>query len=306
MKSALSILILFLSLQSAGQQVTELNDSTVVMKYTTDKPVRIRVIRKADSSWLTAGTYKITIQERQQKFQVGDSGLLDGPFIDCFSLKSCVERKYVKGLQEREYYRSGGYLISESFDSTVSIMRFDSKKIRWVHEQKRVTVEKSYKPSGELTRLSYTKGPYDQYAGFRYNYGVLISETIPHYLERKWDQSGRLLEQTDYNWKKKQIEVSRFEKGILTRKMIMKSSANRWDPKGVIHYSTDPDAPMEITTFTYAEGKRIIQKELEEPGNRIVTNYDAKGKIVSINTYPKRIPAIEVDVVAPVEIKQYP
>ena len=102
MKSALSILILFLSLQSAGQQVTELNDSTVVMKYTTDKPVRIRVIRKSDSSGLTAGTYKITIQERQQKFKVGNSGLLDGPVIACVSLKASVERKNGKGLQDLE------------------------------------------------------------------------------------------------------------------------------------------------------------------------------------------------------------
>ncbi len=304
MKSALSAFFLLLCLPALSQPVTELRDSLVIITQTTDNPLKTRALNRADKSWIAAGLYTLLLKDREIFFEVADSGLLTGSYRTCYNADFCQEKKYERGLQIREYVRSKSRLISENFDSVVSVMQYNSKTKKWGPQLKKVGVEKSYSPGGQLTTLRFGNSPYHSYLSYHYIRGVLVRENIPHYLEKKWNQSGQLYEQTIYNWNIKLIEISRFEKGLLTEKLILKSPANRWTPEGKIEYSTDPNAPIATTIFTYAEGKRVIKKELDEPGRRTVTEYDEKGKVVSVHVYPKSKDKAGVDVVAPVEVKQ--
>jgi hypothetical protein len=304
MKAALSSILFLLCLNSFSQPPTELSDSSITFINPPGKPVRTKVLLKADSSFLPTGHYKINSENVIRIFQVADSGWLTGRYIDSLNRKTCMNRIYERGVQIREYLLSVGKVIAENFDSTVSVMQYNSKKKNWEPVLKTVLVEKEYTPSGKIASIRYAKGPYDSYASYLYQYDKLIRENIPHYKESKWDTRGQLYEQTIYNWTKKQIEISHYKEGILHQKMILVSPANKWDPSGVINYSTDPNAPIVVTTYTYAEGNRIVKKEVDEPRKKTVTEYDTKGKISSVNTYPKARFKVGLDVVAPVEMKQ--
>lgn len=304
MKSALSAFFLLLCLPALSQQVTELRDSLVIITQTADNPFKTRALLKSDKSWIAAGQYKITGTDREHFFQVGDSGLLTGSYRTCYSPDYCNEKMYEQGIQIREYVRSKGRVISENFDSLVNVMQYNSKTKKWVQQSQKANIEKVYTPSGRIASIRYAKGPYNSFATYQYKYGVLISETIPHCEEKKWNQEGQLYEHTLFNWPLQQIEIARFENGVLHQKMIIKSPAYRWSPEGVINYSADPIAPVFVTTYTFAEGKRVIKKELEDPGKRTVTEYNEKGKVVSVNVYPKSREKAGLDVVAPVEVKQ--
>lgn len=304
MKSALSACFLLLSLPALSQPVTELRDSLVIITQTADNPFKTRALLKSDKSWIAAGQYKIAGTDREHFFQVGDSGLMIGSSRTCYDPDFCHEKIYERGLLVRENFWSKKRLINEKFDSLVNVMLYNSKIKKWVTRLTTVNIEKTYTPSGRIVSIRYAKGPYNTYASYQYNYGVLISEIIPHYQEKKWNQEGQLYEHTLFNWPLQQIEIARFENGVLHQKMIMKSPAYRWSPEGVIHYSADPNAPVFVTTYTFAEGKRVIKKELEDPGKRTVTEYNEKGKVVSVNVYPKSREKAGQDVAAPVEVKQ--
>jgi len=216
MKSTLSILLLLFTLHAVSQSYTELADSLVRFTASNDRPQKIKALNKTDSSWLPAGYYKLLSKEAGRSFQVGDSGLLQGSFFLCYSAKSCMETVYEKGIQVHIYMKRGGKILEESYDSTVSVMQYNSKANKWEPQLKQVTVDKTYDPGGRLFMLRYANGPYDAYATYKYTWGVLISENIPYYLDKKWSPTGQLYEETIYNWTSKQTEIFRKKKGLVT------------------------------------------------------------------------------------------
>lgn len=149
-------------------------------------------------------------------------------------------------------------------------------------ELKSVRVEKEYGQKGRRLIINFTKGPYNNYAHYKYVDGILVSEMIPHYYEKKMDPTGNLYQLVQYNWTLKQIETSDFEKGILTTKTILKNLSTVWDPKGIVHFTDDTGRFNDIVTFTYYDGKKVRKKEVESNGKRTVTEYDKKGKITSV------------------------
>ena len=303
MKSALFLFILCCGLQSNAQPVTELKETDVYFRPTLTIPGKLRVTRTADSTLLPAGHYKTSGSNRYTLFQVGDSGYLNGSYKNFTDQAIYREVVYINGLVSREYFIINGTIHTEAFDSTVTVLLYDPKKNKWNPELKSVRVEKEYGQKGRRLILSFTKGPYNAYARYKYVDGILVSELIPHYLEKKMDPSGKLYQLVQYNWTLKQIETSEFEKDILTTKTILKNLSTVWDPKGIVHFTDDTGRFNDIVTYTYYDGKKFRKKEVERNKKRTVTEYDPQGKITSVNTYPLQTAETETEV-APVEVKQ--
>ncbi len=305
MKFYLSFLYISLFLfQAAGQPVTELNETDVFFSPTLTIPGKLRAIRTKDSTLLPAGYYKTSGENRYHLFEVSDSGFLTGSFKDFYENALYMEKIWDDGLVKREYFIIKGKIVSESFDSTVSVLLYNSKKKIWMPQLKSVTIEKEYSTLGRLQKIRYTKGPYDAYARYEYKYGILVSEIIPHYLEKKMDPSGNLVSLVQFNWTLKQIETSTYRKEILVSKSILKNPTTVWDPKGIVLFTDVPGRYNETLTTSYYDGKKIKKKEVEKYGNRTVTEYDLNGKITSKQTYKTELPSMEQDVVRPVEEKQ--
>jgi hypothetical protein len=288
----------------SGQPVSELKESDVFFFPTLTIPGKLRVMRTADSTLLPAGHYKTSGDNRYHLFQVGDSGYLNGSYKDFTDQALYREVIYKDGLVNREYFIINGGVYSEAFDSTVTILLYDPKKNKWNPELKSVRVEKEYGQKGRRLIISFTKGPFNAYARYKYVDGILISEMIPHYHEKKMDPAGNLYQLVQYNWNLKQIETSEFEKGILKTKTILKNFSTVWDPKGIVHFVDDTGRFNDIVTYTYYDGKKIKRKEVEKNRKRTVTEYNLKGKITSVNTYPPPSEGVETIEVAPVEVRQ--
>ncbi len=303
MKFTLFTSITVFCLQAVAQPVTELKETDVYYLPSLTIPGKLRVLRTADSTLLPAGHYKTSGGNRYHLFQVGDSGYLNGSFKDFNDEAIYREIIYINGFVNREFFIIKGEIHSESFDSTVTVFRYDHKKNKWMQEVKSVRVEKEYGQKGRRLIISFTKGPYNAYARYKYVDGILVSELIPHYHEKKMDPSGKLYQFVQYNWTLKQIETSEFEKGILTTKTILKNLSTVWDPKGIVHFTDDTGRFNDIVTYTYYDGKKIRKKEVERNKKRTVTEYDLQGKITSVNTYPLQTAETETEV-APVEVKQ--
>jgi hypothetical protein len=304
MKSTLFTLITLVCLQTLAQTVTELKETDVYFKPTLTIPGKLRVLRTADSTLLPYGHYKTSGDNRYHLFQVGDSGYLNGSYKDFTDQAIYREVIYKDGLVSREYFIINGGVYSEAFDSTVTILLYDPKKKKWNPELKSVRVEKEYGQKGRRLIISFTKGPYNAYARYKYVDGILVSEIIPHYYEKKMDPAGNLYQLVQYNWTLKQIETSEFEKGILKSKSILKNLSIVWDPKGIVHFVDDTGRFNETTTFHYYDGQNISRKEVEKNRKRTVTVYDRNGKVISVNTYPLPSAESEVIEVAPAEVKQ--
>ncbi|HOZ68222.1 MAG TPA: hypothetical protein PLU11_00815 [Chitinophagaceae bacterium] len=304
MKSTLFTLFTLVCLQALAQPVTELRETEVYFRPTLTIPGKLRVMYSADSSLLPAGHYKTSGGNRYHLFQVGDSGYLNGSFKDFTDQQVYREVTYLNGLVNREYFIMNGTVHTEAFDSTVTVLLYNPKKNKWNPELKSVRVEKEYGQKGRRLIISFTKGPYNAYARYKYVDGILVSEMIPHYHEKKMDPSGKLYQLIQYNWTLKQIETSEFEKGILKSKSILKNFSIVWDPKGIVHFTDDTGRFNDIVTFTYYDDQKIRKKEVEKNGKRTVTEYDKKGKITSVNTYPLPTSESEIFEVAPVGEKQ--
>ena len=182
MKPVLFIFLLF-CLHASAQSITELKDSSIYYTGWGGKADRTRVMRKSDSTLLSAGQYKSIANDRYRLFEVNDSGYLNGSFKDFFNERNYQERIYDNGLLIREYYKAGSKILSESFDSTVSVLIYNSKKNRWDPRLKTVTVEKAYDPRGNISICRYLKGPYTAYTIYKYKQGILISKKTPFYQE---------------------------------------------------------------------------------------------------------------------------
>lgn len=304
MKSTLFALIILICLQTLAQPVTEIKETDVYFRPTLTIPGKLRVMYSADSTLLPAGHYKTSGGNRYHLFQVGDSGFLNGSFKDFNDEAIYREINYVNGLVSREYFIINGTIHTEAFDSTVTVLLYDPKKNKWNPELKLVKVEKEYGQKGRRLIINFTKGPYNNYAHYKYIDGILVSEMIPHYYEKKMDPTGNLYQLVQYNWTLKQIETSDFEKGILTTKTILKNLSTVWDPKGIVHFTDDTGRFNDIVIFTYYDSKKIRKKEVERNGKRTVTEYDKKGKITSVKTYPLQYVEAETSEVAPKEEKQ--
>ena len=304
MKSTLFTLITLVCLQVLAQPVTELKEADVYFRPTLTIPGKLRVMYSADSTLLPAGHYKTSGSNRYTLFQIGDSGYLNGSYKNFTDQAIYREVVYINGLVSREYFIINGTIHTEAFDSTVTVLLYDREKNKWNPELKSVRVEKEYGQKGRRLILSFTKGPYNAYARYKYVDGILVSEMIPHYHEKKMDPSGNLYQLVQYNWTLKQIETSEFEKGILTTKTILKNLSTVWDPKGIVHFTDDTGRFNDIVTYTYYDGKKVRKKEVEKKGKRTVTEYDKKGKITCVNTYPLPSTESETFEVAPAGEKQ--
>lgn len=304
MKSTLFALIILACLQTLAQSVTELKETDVYFRPTLTIPGKLRVMYSADSTRLPAGHYKTSGDNRYHLFQVGDSGYLNGSFKDFTDQHVYREVIYLNGLVSREYFIMNGTIHMEGFDSTVTVLLYDPEKYKWIPELKSVRVEKEYGQKGRRLIISFTKGPYNAYARYKYVDGILVSELIPHYHEKKMDPSGKLYQLVQYNWTLKQIETSEFEKGILKSKSILKNPSIVWDPKGIVSNLDETGRLNDMVIYTYYDGKKIRRKEVEKNKKRTVTEYDRNGKIISVNTYPLPTAESEIFEVAPAGEKQ--
>lgn len=304
MKLLLHILFVLLYMQTVAQPVTELKEAEVYYRPTLTIPGKLRAMRTLDSSFLAAGHYKTSGDNRYHLFQVGDSGYLNGSYKVFTDQAINREVLFKNGVVCREYFIINGVVFSETFDSTVTILQYDAKKNTWRPELKSVKVEKEYGQKGRRLNISFTKGPYNAYARYKYIDGILVSETIPHYHEKKMDPAGNLYQLVQYNWAMKQIETSEFEKGILKTKTILKNQSTQWDAKGIVYFSDDAGRFNDIIIYTYYDGKSVRKKEVEKKGKRTVTEYDRNGKITSVNSYPLKAAETEIIEIAPVENKQ--
>lgn len=302
MKPVLFIFLLISCMHASAQSITELKDSSIYFTGWGGQTDRARVMRKSDSTLLTTGQYKTVAGDRYRVFAVNDSGYLHGSFKDFYTASDYREKIYDKGLLIREYYKLGNRLVSESFDSTVSVLLYNSTQNRWEPQLKSVNVEKEYDMHGNISTCRYLKGPYYAYTVFRYKQGILIMEKTPFYQEKEMDPSGKVYRLVQYNWTLKQIETSEFEKGILKKKTILKNSAASWDPNGIVQFN-DIGLRDEVMVYHYSDGKKISKTELIKNRKRTVTEYNLQGKVISVNTYP--LPkTLTASGVAPAETKQ--
>jgi hypothetical protein len=305
MKSILLLIcILLLSFCVSAQDFTELKTNEVLFRIRKNDSKRNEVIRTSDSSLLKPGFYKEISDNRVVLFQVNDSGYLIGSLKKYDKEKLFYETLWQDGTQTREFIYLEGRIVMESFDSTVTVMLYDSIKNEWRPQQKKVTVEKEFYKKNQEVRISFKKGGYNSYAHYFYQSGKFTREIIPHYFEKKYDTSGNIILLVQYNWKSKQIETSTFDNQRIVLKNILKNKNIVWDSKGIVQYPDNESLGIERTDITYYSSGKIKKKEVIKNGKRIAIDYDLTGKIKNQTTYKMTEQGGKSIAVPPVEVKQ--
>jgi hypothetical protein len=298
------ICIQLVSLCVSAQNFTELKTNEVLFRVRKNDSKRNEVIRTSDSSLLKSGFYKEASDNRVLLFQVNDSGCLIGSLKKYDKGILFDETLWEDGIQTREFIYLEGRIVMESFDSTVTVMLYDSIKNEWQRQQKKVTVEKEFYKKNQEVRISFKRGGYNSYAHYFYQSGKLIREIIPHYFEKKYDTSGNIILLVQYNWKSKQIETFTFDNQRIVSKNILKNKNIVWNSKGIVKYPDNEGLGIESIDITYYSSGKIKKKEVIKNGKRIVIDYDLTGKIKNQTTYKMTEQGGKSNAVPPVEVKQ--
>jgi hypothetical protein len=300
----LFICVLCISLHILAQDFIELKSNEILFRTVRNDSKKNEVIRKSDSSLLKSGFYKATSDNRFILFQVNSSGCLTGSFKSYDNQTLFNETLWQDGIQTREFVYLSGRAAIESFDSTVTLMLYDSNKHECLPVKKKIIVEKEFPQKKQEMRIRFTRGGYNSYTLYYYEFGKLVREIIPHYFEKKYDTSGNIILLVEYDWKSKQIITSNFTGRSIVSKNILRNKNIVWESKGMLKYPDNENLGNENLNITYYYSGKVKKKEITKNGKRIVIDYDLSGKIKNQTTYKITEEGEGSNPIPPVEINQ--
>lgn len=252
--------ILFIEMQVSGQEAVDLKRDDFIFRYKKNTKIT-EAVYKYGESFLAPRFYKTKEKDIVSSFEVGDSGKLVGSFKIYINQTLSREQLWNDGILVREYILMNNKVRQELFDSSVSIMQYDSSKNTWKNFKKVVHVEKDFPSGKNETRINFMNGGSNSYALYYFKSDKLVREIIPHYYDKRFDTAGNIQFFKQYNWKLKQIETITFKGEKILSNEILKNKNIIWNKKGFV---TDPDneeiGKESVTNYFYPNG--IIKQKI--------------------------------------------
>lgn len=293
-------LVLFFIVEVSGQQSIDLKKDDFIFRYKKNTKIT-EGVKKYDESFLTPGFYKTNEKDIVSSFEVGDSGKLVGSFKTYNNQTLSREQLWNDGILAREYIFMNNKVRQELYDSTVSIMQYDSSKNLWTNLKKVVYIEKDFPSGKNETRINVMNGGSNSYALYYFKSDKLVREIIPHYYDKRFDTAGNILFLKQYNWKLKQIETTTFKEGKVLSNEILKNKNIIWDKKGFVIEPDNVEIGKESVTNHFYPSGIVKQKVVIKNLIRTEIDYDVKGTMKSQNSNKIILDSEKVRGIAPVE-----